>query len=110
LFIGTAVEERGFLIAQEPAVGSGAMIIALAEAIMDSGFNYRQHLHVTAVDIDQRAVHMAYIQFLLLHIPEIPTGGRRYADFSDTLQLCRKALLADISRRRQKAGHSILCC
>ena len=64
-----AIAERGFMLAQEPAVGSGAMIIALAEAILEAGFNYQQLLHVTAVDIDARAVHMAYIQFSLLHIP-----------------------------------------
>lgn len=67
--IGNIMEKRGFMVAQEPAVGSGAMIVALAEAIRDAGFNYQQMLHVTAVDIDRRAVHMAYIQFSLLHIP-----------------------------------------
>lgn len=73
--IGTAEDvqktmgERGFITAQEPAVGAGATIIALAEAIKDLGINYQQHLHVTAIDIDPRAVHMAYIQFSLLHIP-----------------------------------------
>lgn len=67
--IGKIIEKRGFMVAQEPAVGSGAMIVALAEAIRDAGFNYQQILHVTAVDIDRRAVHMAYIQFSLLHIP-----------------------------------------
>ncbi|NTF44031.1 class I SAM-dependent methyltransferase [Rhizobium rhizogenes] len=67
--IRKAVAERDFMIAQEPTVGSGAMIIALAEAILEAGFNYQQLLHVTAVDIDPRAVHMAYIQFSLLHIP-----------------------------------------
>lgn len=64
-----AIAERGFMLAQEPAVGSGAMIVALAEAILEAGFNYQQLLHVTAVDIDPRAVHMASIQFSLLHIP-----------------------------------------
>ncbi|SEI14607.1 hypothetical protein SAMN05216228_102810 [Rhizobium tibeticum] len=64
-----AIMERGFLVAQEPAVGSGAMIVALAEAILEAGFNYQQLLHVTAVDIDARAVPMAYVQFSLLHIP-----------------------------------------
>jgi hypothetical protein len=64
-----AISARGFLLAQEPAVGSGAMIVALAEAIREAGFNYQKLLHVTAVDIDPRAVHMAYIQFSLLHIP-----------------------------------------
>ncbi|WP_143541370.1 N-6 DNA methylase [Rhizobium anhuiense] len=64
-----AIAERGFLIAQEPAVGSGTMVIALSDAILEAGFNYQQFLHVTAVDIDPRASHMAYIQFSLLHIP-----------------------------------------
>lgn len=73
--IGKIIEKRGFMVAQEPAVGSGAMIVALAEAIRDAGFNYQQLLHVTAVDIDRRAVHMAYIQFSLLHIPAIVLVG-----------------------------------
>lgn len=63
------IDKRGYITAQEPAVGAGATIIALAEAIKDLGVNYQQHLHVTAVDIDPRAVHMAYVQFSLLHIP-----------------------------------------
>ncbi|MEF3129133.1 N-6 DNA methylase [Rhizobium leguminosarum] len=63
------IEERGYITAQEPAVGAGATIIALAEALKDAGINYQQHLHVVAVDIDPRAVHMAYLQFSLMHIP-----------------------------------------
>jgi type I restriction-modification system DNA methylase subunit len=46
------IAKRGFMLAQEPAVGSGAMIVAPAEAILEVGFNYQQLLHVTAVDID----------------------------------------------------------
>ena len=53
----------------EPACGAGAMVIALAQAMLAADINYQRHLHVTAVDIDPRAVHMAYIQFSLLHIP-----------------------------------------
>jgi hypothetical protein len=70
-----SIEKRGFMLAMEPAAGSGAMIVALAEAIREAGFNYQQLLHVTAVDIDRRAVHMAYIQFSLLHIPAIVLVG-----------------------------------
>jgi hypothetical protein len=73
--ISKIIEKRGFMVAQEPAVGSGAMIVALAEAIRDAGFNYQHLLHVTAVDIDRRAVHMAYIQFSLMHIPAIVLVG-----------------------------------
>lgn len=65
------IESQGFITAHEPACGSGAMVIALAEAMQGRDLNYQQHLHVTAVDIDQRAVHMAYVQLSLLHIPAV---------------------------------------
>lgn len=73
--VGTAedlqaiIDKNGYVTAQEPAVGAGATIIALAEAIKDLGVNYQEHLHVTAIDVDPRAVHMAYVQFSLMHIP-----------------------------------------
>ncbi|TCQ74747.1 N-6 DNA methylase [Ochrobactrum sp. BH3] len=69
------LHERGFICAQEPAVGAGAMVIALAEAIRDMEINYQQCLHVTAIDIDPRAVHMSYIQFTLMHIPAVVLQG-----------------------------------
>ncbi len=51
------------------------MVIALAEAMRAEGINYQRQLHVTAIDIDPRAVHMAYIQFSLLHVPaEVVVG------------------------------------
>lgn len=69
------VAERGFITLMEPAVGAGAMVIAFAQAMRAHGVNYQQHLHVTAVDVDARAVHMAYVQFSLLHIPAIVITG-----------------------------------
>lgn len=69
------IARRGFVTAAEPAVGSGAMVIALAKAMKDAGINYQQHLHVTAVDKDPKCVHMAYVQFALLHIPAIIIHG-----------------------------------
>lgn len=73
------LKERGFICAQEPAVGAGAMVIAFADTIREMGINYQQCLHVTAVDIDRRAVHMSYIQFTLLHIPAIVLEGNGLA-------------------------------
>lgn len=67
--IRTKINERGYVTVSEPACGAGAMVIAMADAIKSKGINYQQHMHVTAVDIDSRAVHMAYLQFSLLHIP-----------------------------------------
>lgn len=63
------IADKGFVCAMEPACGAGAMVIALAQAMLAANINYQRHLHVNAVDIDQRAVHMAYIQFSLLRIP-----------------------------------------
>jgi hypothetical protein len=73
--IETRISERGFVTAQEPAAGSGAMIIALAHEMREAGINYQQHLHVTAVDVDPKCVHMSYLQFSLLHIPAIIVHG-----------------------------------
>ena len=69
------IEEKGFITASEPCVGSGAMVIAMAESMREQGTNYQEHLHVTAVDLDIRCVHMAYIQFTLLHIPAVIVHG-----------------------------------
>lgn len=69
------IAECGFVTAQEPASGSGAMVIALAQEMREMGVNYQQHLHVTAVDVDLKCVHMAYLQFSLLHIPAVVVHG-----------------------------------
>src|SRR6267378_7029782 len=69
------VEEQEFIRAHEPCVGSGAMVIALAQALREEGINYQQCLHVTAIDLDLLAVHMAYVHCTLLHIPAIIVHG-----------------------------------
>lgn len=63
------IARQGAISIMEPAAGSGAMILAIAEAMLDAGINYQQQLRVTAVDVDERAVHMTYVQASLLHIP-----------------------------------------
>ncbi len=73
------IETRGFIRANEPACGGGAMLIALAEEMKREGINYQQHLHIVAQDLDLKAVHMAYIQFSLLHIPAVVIQGNTLA-------------------------------
>lgn len=72
--LGEGIEGE-FESLMEPAVGAGGMVIARANALKDMGINYQKRLHVTAVDVDITAVHMAYIQFSLLHIPAIVLHG-----------------------------------
>lgn len=74
------VEEKGFIRAMEPCVGSGAMVIALAQALREEGINYQQCLHVTAIDLDIVAVQMAYVQCTLLHIPAVILHGDTLRD------------------------------
>lgn len=73
--IHSQVKRRGFVTLSEPASGSGAMVIAFANSMLELGINYQQHLHVTLVDLDIRAVHMAFIQLSLLHIPAVVVHG-----------------------------------
>lgn len=70
-----AIAEKGYVSVGEPAVGGGAMIIALAHEMKRQGLNYQRQLHVTATDIDLRAVHMSYLQLSLLHIPAVIIHG-----------------------------------
>lgn len=74
------VEQHGFVRLLEPAVGAGGMVIATAQTLAEEGFPYQRSMHATAVDIDARCVHMAFIQFALLHIPAIVIEGNSLTD------------------------------
>ncbi len=69
------VREKGYVTLCEPAVGGGALVIAACKAMKEAGLNYQRELHVTAVDVDERAVHMAYLQLSLLHVPAVVVHG-----------------------------------
>lgn len=73
------IEARGFIRANEPTCGGGAMIIALADEMQRVGINYQRHLHVVAQDLDIKAVHMTYVQLALLHIPAVVIQGNTLA-------------------------------
>lgn len=66
---------HGFIRVLEPACGAGGMLIAAAHAMHDAGLNYQQCMHATAIDIDQRCVHMTFIQLALLHVPAVVIHG-----------------------------------
>lgn len=68
--------DKPFMTCHEPAVGSGVMVIALAEQMAIKGLDPSKHLWVSAWDIDARAARMAYLQFSLLGIPaEVVIGN-----------------------------------
>ncbi|WP_045391706.1 N-6 DNA methylase [Vibrio rotiferianus] len=64
-----SLQSKPFITLSEPACGSGGMIIAYCEAMLNRGFNPQKQLFVSCVDIDELACMMAYIQLSLLGIP-----------------------------------------
>ncbi|MBB1597447.1 N-6 DNA methylase [Achromobacter sp. UMC46] len=66
---------QGFVRVLEPACGAGGMLIAAAHAMHDAQLNYQQCMHATAIDIDQRCVHMTFVQLALLHVPAVVIHG-----------------------------------
>lgn len=59
----------------EPCCGSGGMIIAFAEALLEQKINYQQVLYVEATDIDELCYKMTYVQLAILGIPAKVTWG-----------------------------------
>jgi hypothetical protein len=74
-FIRGRIEDQGFITACEPCCGAGGMVVAMAHALEDISVNYQKHLHVSAVDIDPRCVHMTYVTAALFHIPALIYEG-----------------------------------
>ncbi|WP_176060295.1 N-6 DNA methylase [Paraburkholderia sp. BCC1876] len=72
---GASVKAQGFLTMQEPACGSGGMVVASAQALHQAGLAYPEALHATCVDVDRRCVHMAYVQLSLLGIAATVVHG-----------------------------------
>ncbi len=69
------INENGYITLSEPACGSGAMVLGFCKAMEKRGFNYCDQLVVTAVDVDLKCVHMAYLQFSLYGIPAVVIHG-----------------------------------
>ncbi|MGY4831843.1 N-6 DNA methylase (plasmid) [Sphaerotilaceae bacterium SBD11-9] len=74
-----AIAQQGFITVSEPAAGAGGMVLAMAATLQDQGVNYQQCMHAMTQDIDACAVHMAYIQLSLCHVPAIVVHGNTLA-------------------------------
>ena len=78
----------------------------------DEGINYQHCLHVTAIDLDSVAVHMAYVQCTLLHIPALILHGdtlrgdvySQWRTFAHVMGFWDARLARDV-RQRAIPGH-----
>lgn len=68
-------DKKGIITLNEPASGSGGMIVAYAERLMLEGINYQKQLRVVCNDIDYDVVKMCYIQLSLLGIDAVVMQG-----------------------------------
>lgn len=73
--IDERIQEKGYITLAEPACGSGAMVIAAAEVLLEKGHNPQTQMHATLMDIDLKCVQMAYVQLSLLGIPAVVVHG-----------------------------------
>ena len=68
--------DKPFITLQEPACGSGGMILAFVKVMISKGHNPADKLWVSAIDISRDAVLMTYIQGSLWGIPmEVIVGN-----------------------------------
>lgn len=67
--------ENGVVTLNEPACGSGGLIIAYAEAMKVNKKNFQTQLKVVCNDLDYDVVKMAYIQLSLLGIDAVIMQG-----------------------------------
>ena len=80
------IETQKYVTTHEPACGSGGMIIAQADAMIEEGYNPQKQLLAYCVDIDQTAAMMCYIQLALWGIPaSVTIGNTLTMNFSRTM-------------------------
>jgi len=72
---GYNVNGQGTITLNDPACGSGGLIVAYAEAIHRQELNYQTMMRVTCNDIDFDVVKMCYVQLSLLGIDAVVMQG-----------------------------------
>lgn len=65
------IQEKGFVTLNDPCCGGGALILGAANGMRKAGLNPNKQLLTVAGDVDERCVHMCYIQLSLYGLPAI---------------------------------------
>jgi type I restriction-modification system DNA methylase subunit len=69
------IEEKGYITVNDPCCGSGALLIAAANAMKDAGVNYQEHVFFWARDIDFTTAMMCFVQLSLFGCAGCVTVG-----------------------------------
>ncbi|RJL53158.1 ArdC-like ssDNA-binding domain-containing protein [Pectobacterium carotovorum] len=66
---------RDFITVSEPASGGGGMVIAMANAMLEAGYNPQKQMMAVCIDVDPVAAMMTYVQLSLCGIPAMVIVG-----------------------------------
>lgn len=66
-----AIQKKGFVTVNEPCCGGGALILGAANGMRAAGLNPNTQMLTVANDLDERCVHMCYLQLSLYGLPAI---------------------------------------
>ena len=86
------VVERGWVGMQEPACGSGALVLAKARAERDAGLEIGTQFFAECIDISERAFKMCYIQLSICGVPAIVKLGNALSNEPPSLELPTAAM------------------
>lgn len=64
----------------EPSIGGGGMVLAVAKRMHEVGVNYQKKLQVVGQDLDWKGVYMSYVQISMLGIDGVIVQGDTLAD------------------------------
>lgn len=78
--MGFADEIELPLTLNEPACGSGGLILATAKVLQNKGIDYQRNMKVVAQDLDERCVSMCHLQLSLYGINAIVVRGSTLTD------------------------------
>lgn len=71
----TLIKEKtandGVITINDPCCGGGGMLVAALDVLQSCGVNYARNCFIDAGDIDERCVHMTYLQLSLAGVPAL---------------------------------------
>lgn len=73
--IDEVIKDKGYIRICEPACGSGAIILGVANVLVKRGYEPNKVMRVVATDVDIKCVHMCYLQLTLYGIPAVVVHG-----------------------------------
>ncbi|GAB3801527.1 N-6 DNA methylase [Virgibacillus kimchii] len=101
-------DKQGFIKLNEPAVGSGGMVIAYAERLREKGINFQKQLKVTCNDIDFDVVRMCYIQLSLVGMDAVVMQGDTITQKFNEVWYTPMHLLNKVREEREKEAKSAI--